>query len=93
MSNILAKSANHLNAQEFHDAITEASSSNSPLVILDVRNFYEIEIGKFEYYQSDGRLVSAIDPGTRTFSDFKHFVRSHKSQLQDKHVFMYCTGK
>lgn len=52
------------------------------VVIIDVRNFYEVEVGKFR---------NAIDPKITNFGEFPEFVR--KSGIpRDKRILMYCTG-
>lgn len=129
----------HLRPEEFHAEIERwvragnDSSNNTdgsvepPLVLLDVRNAYETEIGRFIVHKeitvegsvSDNGAVnrspssasslsentgaapisgssiqhlSVLDPKTRAFSDFKHFVAEHKETLANSRVLMYCTG-
>ena len=57
------------------------------VVVVDVRNDYEVAIGTFK---------AAIDPKTATFSDFPDWVRQQSGPggvLQGKHkVAMFCTG-
>jgi UPF0176 protein len=51
-------------------------------IMLDTRNSYEVQLGKFK---------GAIDPGIETFGQFSEFVRN--SELpREKTVLMYCTG-
>ncbi len=83
----------HLSALEFHRVIENEIENNhsgdrSNIVLLDVRNSYEIEIGTFTH--SHGK---AVNPNTRQFGDFKHYVDSNLDALvsADK-VLMYCTG-
>lgn len=52
------------------------------VVVLDVRNKYEVEIGTFK---------GAIDPKTDTFKDFPKFVADCDIP-KDKKVLMCCTG-
>ena len=52
------------------------------VVVVDVRNFYEVEVGKFR---------GAIDPKLTTFGEFPEFVRN-SGIPKDKRVLMYCTG-
>ncbi len=55
---------------------------NEDVIVLDVRNTYETEIGTF---------ASAIDPQLSQFQEFPSYVA--KSDLpKDKKVLMYCTG-
>ena len=51
-------------------------------IVIDVRNFYEVEVGKFR---------GAIDPNLTTFGEFPEFVRN-SGIPKDKRVLMYCTG-
>jgi UPF0176 protein len=52
-------------------------------VILDARNAYEAEIGKFK-----NALVPPID----NFRDFPDFVEQKLADYKDKNVVTYCTG-
>jgi len=52
------------------------------VIVIDTRNTYETEIGKFE---------GALDPQLKKFSEWPEFVE--KSGIpKDKKVLMYCTG-
>ena len=55
--------------------------SNST-VLIDVRNKFEIKIGKFK---------NAINPYTNSFRDFPEFVKNSKIDRNSK-IAMYCTG-
>ncbi|HLC07287.1 MAG TPA: rhodanese-related sulfurtransferase [Candidatus Babeliales bacterium] len=70
----------HLTPQETHELL-----SNKPedLIILDARNNYEWEIGKFE---------NAITPNIENFRDLPQYLDAHLDQFADKQVLMYCTG-
>lgn len=52
-------------------------------VVIDTRNDYEVAIGSF---------AGAIDPHTRSFSDFPAWFRAHRKELAGKRVAMFCTG-
>ena len=52
-------------------------------VLIDTRNDYEVRIGTF---------AGAIDPDTRTFSEFPAWVASHRAELEGRKVAMFCTG-
>ena len=57
---------------------------NDPEVILiDTRNDYEVEIGSFK---------GAIDPHTKSFSEFPEWVRENLDSSQHRKVAMFCTG-
>jgi predicted sulfurtransferase len=87
MKMLEAPGGKHLTATEWHEALQE---DNDNLVLLDVRNYYETRVGYFKYGSAEEK--KAVDPLTRSFSDFKHFVDKEVSQYKDKKVLMYCTG-
>lgn len=53
------------------------------VILVDTRNDYEVGVGKFK---------NAIDPLTKTFREFPHFVQTHLNPKKHKKVAMYCTG-
>lgn len=53
------------------------------VVLLDTRNDYEVRIGTFQ---------RAVDPETRTFTEFKDFVARELDPARDRKVAMFCTG-
>ncbi|OVE80448.1 hypothetical protein BVY02_00105 [bacterium J17] len=71
-------SSEHLSPEEWDRMISE----NPDLTLLDTRNWYETEIGKFR---------GAIDPKLNNFQEFTDFVLK-SSPPKDKPVLMYCTG-
>ncbi|WP_260598025.1 rhodanese-related sulfurtransferase [Sphingomonas endolithica] len=52
-------------------------------VVIDTRNDYEVKVGTF---------AGAIDPATKSFSDFPAWFRAHRGELADKKIAMFCTG-
>jgi UPF0176 protein len=54
-------------------------------VVIDTRNSYEVAVGTF---------AGAIDPHTRSFSEFPAWFREHRARLLDgkTKVAMFCTG-
>jgi UPF0176 protein len=77
----------HLSPQEFHQAIL---TSDKPVVLIDVRNTFEHDIGHFVNPQTG---ESAMNPEMVTFSSFdSNFCAKHADELKDKKVLMYCTG-
>ncbi|KAF9586665.1 thiosulfate sulfurtransferase (rhodanese)-like domain-containing protein 2 [Lunasporangiospora selenospora] len=68
--------------KEFHDKLL-ATSARSDVVVLDVRNYYESDIGQFK---------NAITPPIRKFSSFKDYVDRNKENLSGKTILSYCTG-
>lgn len=67
----------HLNYKEFNDAI------NNGATIVDVRNYYEAEVGKFK-----NAIVPDIDRSEDLLPEIKRLL---KGQEKDK-ILMYCTG-
>ena len=53
------------------------------VVLVDTRNDYEFGLGSFQ---------RALDPATRTFTEFKDYVEEHLDPARDKKVAMFCTG-
>jgi UPF0176 protein len=53
------------------------------LVMLDTRNAFEVDHGKFTH---------ALDWGLQKFSEFPQAAREHLADLQGKTVVSYCTG-
>ena len=57
--------------------------SDPGIVLIDTRNLYEVTIGSFP---------NAIDPGTRSFTEFPAFVKNALDPKKHKKVAMFCTG-
>ncbi|MEN9544228.1 MAG: hypothetical protein RLZZ598_1061 [Pseudomonadota bacterium] len=57
--------------------------SGRELVLLDTRNAFELEAGRF---------AGAIDWGIAKFSDFPAALAAHAGELRGKTVVSYCTG-
>lgn len=74
----VTKIGKHLKADEFND-ITERDD----VVIVDMRNHYESEIGHFE---------NAILPDVLSFREQLPKVAEQLADKKDKPVIMYCTG-
>ena len=80
----------HLSAEEFHDKLAQENT-----VVVDVRNHYEADIGRF-----DGQQVGTtggatyIDPKMRKSTDFTTWLAKPetKEQLKEKQVLLFCTG-
>jgi len=53
------------------------------VVLVDTRNDYEVGLGTFQ---------RALDPATRSFTEFKDYVATHLDPARDKKVAMFCTG-
>lgn len=77
----------HLTPTEFHEAM---GSSEKPVVVIDVRNTFEHDIGHFVLPKTG---EAALNPEMVTFSSFdSNFCAQHAEELKDKKVLMYCTG-
>jgi UPF0176 protein len=57
--------------------------SDPDVLLVDTRNDYEVQIGKFH---------NAVNPGTETFREFPDYVRENLDPARHKKVAMYCTG-
>jgi UPF0176 protein len=68
----------HLSALEFHEKLDEPG-----VVCVDMRNFYESEVGHFE---------GAITPDCATFREELPMVKATLANKKDKEVLLYCTG-
>lgn len=78
--------AKHLEATEYHELMKDPEA-----VIIDVRNFYENNIGHFNPPPGGAEL---IDPMMRNSHEFPKWLNSKETQdkLNGKKVMMYCTG-
>jgi UPF0176 protein len=70
--------ATHLKPSEWREAMKEDN-----VVLLDARNDYEWEIGRFE---------GAILPEVPSFKDLPKWIRDHRAELEGKKILTYCTG-
>lgn len=73
----LSNVGKHLSAEEWNKALEE-----NPVVV-DMRNFFEAKIGKFE---------TAITPDVDTFREELPFVADMLKDKKDKKILLYCTG-
>ena len=58
-------------------------SENKNTLLIDVRNNYETSVGTFK---------GALNPDTRNFREFKHFVKENKKNFKGKKIGIFCTG-
>ncbi|QIA07720.1 oxygen-dependent tRNA uridine(34) hydroxylase TrhO [Draconibacterium halophilum] len=68
----------HLSGVEFHQHIGEENT-----VVVDMRNYYESEIGRFE---------GAICPEADTFREELEIVTDLLEDKKNKKILLYCTG-
>lgn len=65
------------------EELRQLYESGRDFVILDARNLYEAEIGKFK---------DALIPPIDNFRDFPTFVEHNLQDYKDKDIVTYCTG-
>jgi UPF0176 protein len=63
--------------------LKELYESGDDFVILDARNAYEAEIGRFK---------NALIPPIDNFREFPEFVENNLQDYKDKNIVTYCTG-
>lgn len=74
----VTQSGQHVNAAEFN-ALAEQPGT----IIVDMRNHYESEVGRFK---------NAICPDADTFREELRIVEDLLEEKKDKNIVMYCTG-
>lgn len=74
----VTKIGKHLKADEYNDLL-----NNNDVVVVDMRNHYESEVGHFEH---------AILPDVDTFREQLPYVANLLADKKDKPLVMYCTG-
>lgn len=58
--------------------------SDPQVILIDTRNDYEVKIGSF---------TGALDPKTKSFSEFPDWFREHRAEFGEKpKIAMFCTG-
>ena len=72
------KKGQFINPKKWEEFITQDN-----VIILDTRNDYEFKIGHFK---------KAINPGIKTFREFKSYIEDNKLRFKNKKVAIYCTG-
>lgn len=74
----MAKTGKYLKPQQLHDML----ENNEDVVMVDMRNNYEFEVGRFE---------GAIQPDTNHFFELPKKVKN-LNNVKNKKVVTYCTG-
>jgi len=67
----------HLNYQEYHDAIDKGAT------IVDMRNYYEGEVGKFQ-----NAIIPDVDTSRHLLPEIKKLLKGQKNNK----ILLYCTG-
>ena len=52
-------------------------------ILIDVRNNFEVEMGTFK---------NSINPNTKSFTEFKSYLKNNLNKAKDKKIAMFCTG-
>jgi UPF0176 protein len=52
-------------------------------LVIDTRNAFEVAMGTFQ---------GAVDPGIRSFGQFKEFAADHLDPAKHRKIAMFCTG-
>lgn len=73
-----SKTGTYLNAAEFNEAL-----ENENTIVVDMRNHYESEVGRFE---------NAFCPDADTFREELPLVIDHLKGKENQKILMYCTG-
>jgi UPF0176 protein len=68
----------YLSPKEFYAAMQDPNA-----VVLDGRNDYEWQLGRFQ---------DALCPDVGNFRDFPEWIRKHRADLEGKRILTYCTG-
>lgn len=68
---------NHLNAEEFNNAIEKGA------IVIDMRNHYESEVGYFQ---------NALKPDADTFRQAMHDAVDMVKGKEEREILLYCTG-
>jgi UPF0176 protein len=68
----------YVNASEWNALI-----SSPDMLVLDTRNAFEVAMGTFE---------GAVDPGIKSFGQFKDFAAAKLDPAKNRRIAMFCTG-
>ena len=65
--------------------VLELYNKGSDFIMLDARNYYEFDLGRFK---------RAVNPNIRSFREFPTFGKKFKKQIKNKNkkIVTYCTG-
>ncbi len=76
--NPVEQTGTHVNPDEWNALLEDPE-----VLLIDTRNDYEVEVGRFK---------GATSPDTATFRDFPDYVKQHLNPEQNPKIAMYCTG-
>jgi UPF0176 protein len=57
--------------------------SDKKTILIDLRNNFEVEMGTFK---------NSLNPNTKSFTDFKSYLKNNLKKVKDKKIAMFCTG-
>ena len=69
---------NRIKPENWNNLITDNNT-----ILIDVRNDFEVEMGSFQ---------GSINPKTKSFTEFKSYLKDNLSEAKDKKIAMFCTG-
>ena len=69
---------NKIKPQDWNNLISDGET-----ILIDVRNDFEVEMGTFK---------GAINPKTKSFTDFKIYLKNNLHKAKNKKIAMFCTG-
>ena len=69
---------NKIKPENWNNLITDNNT-----ILIDVRNDFEVEMGSFQ---------GSINPKTKSFTEFKSYLKDNLSEAKDKKIAMFCTG-
>ncbi len=74
----MSKTGKHLNAKEFNELMEQKNS-----IVVDMRNHYESEVGKFE-----NAICPDVDTSEELLPETKKILQNNK----EDNILLYCTG-
>ena len=74
----VAHTGTHLSPTEFKEKLADPNA-----LILDIRNDYEYEMGRFQ---------GAVRPPVESFREFPEWITANFADAKDKPILTYCTG-
>ena len=57
--------------------------SKDETILIDVRNNFEVKMGTFK---------GSLNPNTKSFTEFKSFLKNNLDEAKNKKIAMFCTG-
>ena len=69
---------------------TSEKKQRKKLVVIDVRNRIEVAVGRFQHPGDPAKR--AVDPSTKTFSQFATYSDQHADELKDCKVLSLAVG-